>query len=562
MSRTHDHPHDSFSHAHDDGDGSPRATHGPSVHSHAHESAAHIHAHGHAHDHWHDEDEFHDHHGEDLSPEEQQELAERLWRLENVELRTVGVDIGSSTSHLMFAEVHLRRLSDALSSRFVVVRREVLWRSAIEITPYRADDTIDTDALEAFIERAYRDAGIRRDAIDSGAVILTGEALKRKNAEAIAHLFAAESGKFVCALAGHHMEASLAAHGSGAVAISRRNRSTVLNVDIGGGTSKFALIRDGEIVSTAAIAIGGRLVALDDAGRVTRLEEPGRFAAEAAGLQIALGEPVSPDARMRLVRYWVDALVRIVNGEEIADETARLFVTDPIVLREPIDSISFSGGVSEYVYGRERAAYQDLGAALGHELAAALGVGRIPHRLADPGEGIRATVIGASQFTVQLSGSTISVSNRSVLPLRNLPVVYPRIDLSQEITPEHVSRAIDAALRRMDVADAAVALGLRWPGDPLYRRLRVLAQGIAGAMAPFLEQRLPLVLLFDRDVGRTLGEILRRDLDVACDVISIDGMDLKEFDFVDIGEVVEASNVVPVVIKSLLFAGRESIPSR
>ncbi|MBT7954464.1 MAG: reactivating factor for ethanolamine ammonia lyase, partial [Rhodospirillaceae bacterium] len=154
--------------------------------------------------------------------EQREQLSDAIWSADNVEFTTVGVDVGSSTSHLMFAKVHLQRLSEALSSRFVVVGREIIWKSPILLTPYRPDYTIDADELKIFIDKAYKEAGLERDDIDSGAVILTGEALKRSNARAIADLFAAESGKFVCASAGHNLEALMAAHGSGAVELSRK----------------------------------------------------------------------------------------------------------------------------------------------------------------------------------------------------------------------------------------------------------------------------------------------------------------------------------------------------
>src|SRR3954467_6134175 len=204
------------------------------------------------------------------------EVNEVAWAADNVVLTTVGIDIGSSTSHLMFARVHLQRLSTALSSRFVVVERKVLWQSPILLTPYVADFTIDTQLLAAFINRSYADAGLTRGEVDSGAVILTGEALKRRNARAIADLFSEEAGKFVCASAGHHIECQMAAHGSGAVALSRGHNATLLNVDIGGGTTKFALIEKGRLLATAAIAIGGRLMVEDPKQGLLRIEEPAR----------------------------------------------------------------------------------------------------------------------------------------------------------------------------------------------------------------------------------------------------------------------------------------------
>src|SRR5712671_55745 len=213
---------------------------------------------------------------------------EAIWAADNVELTTVGIDIGSSTSHLMFAQVHLHRLGTALSSRFVVVNRRIIWQSPILLTPYLPDYTIDIDELSGFIGSCYQYAGIEPGDIDSGAVILTGEAIKRHNARAIADLFSEEAGRFVCASAGHHMECQLSAHGSGAVALSRGHNATLLNVDIGGGTTKFALIESGRIVATCAIAVGGRLVVEENGGSLTRIEPPVEDVARTLGIELAL----------------------------------------------------------------------------------------------------------------------------------------------------------------------------------------------------------------------------------------------------------------------------------
>src|ERR671927_121419 len=218
--------------------------------------------------HEHDEMDIHfpDHHvdvdgaaGEDERPE--------TWDFDNVELRTVGVDVGSSTSHLLFAHLHLQRLVQSLSSRFVVVERKVLHRSPILLTPYRPDGLIDVDALEAFVLGSYEEAGLERSDVDTGAVILTGAALERANARAVADLFAEEGGKFVCASAGHNLEGILAAHGSGAVALSR----------------------NGEVVETSAIHVGGRLVAVDDDERVTRIEPSASLVAQELGIRLEIG---------------------------------------------------------------------------------------------------------------------------------------------------------------------------------------------------------------------------------------------------------------------------------
>src|SRR5438105_9405071 len=108
---------------------------------------------------------------------------------DRIVLTSVGVDIGSSTSHLLFSRLELER-QDA---RYVTVKREVLYQSDILLTPYRGTTTIDGDVLGDFIDRQYHSAGLSREQVDTGALILTGVALLRHNARLIADLFAQEA---------------------------------------------------------------------------------------------------------------------------------------------------------------------------------------------------------------------------------------------------------------------------------------------------------------------------------------------------------------------------------
>src|SRR5712692_1496742 len=181
-----------------------------------------------------------------------------MWKSERISLTSVGIDIGSSTSHLIFSRLLLRRQGIALSSRFVVVNREILHESPILLTPYIDKTTIDTDKLNEFIHEAYLKAGMTPNDIDTGALIVTGEAAKKKNAEAISALFSAQAGKFVCATAGHNLEAILASYGSGAVHMTYHEGGdfTVMNVDVGGGTSKIAIVQQGKVIDTCALEVG------------------------------------------------------------------------------------------------------------------------------------------------------------------------------------------------------------------------------------------------------------------------------------------------------------------
>src|SRR5262245_35034844 len=199
--------------------------------------------------HVHDGEADHDHDDfEDGPPEENP-----LWIADHVTLRSVGIDIGSAGTQVIFSKVELRRMGEELTSRYYVVGRETLFRSPVALTPYQSEERIDDARLGTIIADAYAAASLTPGDIDTGVVILTGEALRRENAQAIAALLAAQGGDFVCATAGHHMEAMLAAYGSGAARVSSDQNQRILNIDIGGGTTKLALIERGRAIKTAAI---------------------------------------------------------------------------------------------------------------------------------------------------------------------------------------------------------------------------------------------------------------------------------------------------------------------
>ena len=446
-------------------------------------------------------------HVHELAPDARGELTEYIWKVENVELTTVGIDIGSSTSHLMFASVRLQRKTQALSSQFVVVERRVLWKSPILMTPFLPDGTIDADALGRFVAKCHEDSGLAPADVDTGAVILTGEAIKRVNARAIADVFSAEAGKFVTASAGHQLECVLAVHGSGAAAMSRERECAILNVDIGGGTTKMALAWRGEVLSTCAFEVGARVKAFD-------------------------------------ADTLADVVIGYIRGEAPKGIAKEVLLTEPLDRSVEPDLVTFSGGVSEYIYGREERDFGDAARAIAARILAAFRDGRIPIPLAVPREGIRATVIGASQFTVQVSGKTIHLGRGVKLPLRNVPVVTLE-DLAASGTAD----------------DEAIAVAIRWHGEPEYRSLRALAERISQGLVPSRRHAAaPLVLIADHDIGRSLGHILEEELGIGCPVLSIDGIRLRSFDYVDIGEVIRPADVVPVVIKSLIFAGGTHAP--
>lgn len=469
---------------------------------------------------------------------------------DEIRLVSVGVDIGSSTSHLVFSRIVLERLDN----RYIVSEREVLHESEVLLTPYLDDHSIDAAALGAFIERQYRLAGVDPQGIDTGALILTGVAVRRSNARAIADLFAAQAGKFVSVSAGDALETTLAAFGSGAAARSIRENARVMNIDIGGGTSKIAVCEHGELAGMTAADVGARIVSFDAEGRVRRIEEAGRRFAAEAGLALEIG--VRPDQALlaRMVERMADRLFGIVCNRDPDGASAALLRIDPLPPGRAPDVVTFSGGVSEYIYGLQPESYGDLGPQLARAILER--VRAWGPRIERPEQGIRATVVGASQYTIQVSGATIYVEPHELLPLKNTQVIVPRLALGDEVLDsEAIAAAVRAALRRFDLlqSEQPVALCYRWQESATFARMDAFCRGVAAGMATLLERGLPLVLVGEGDIGGLIGIHCKQELGLANPVVSIDGITLKEFDFIDIGALLDTSGAVPVVIKSLVF---------
>jgi ethanolamine utilization protein EutA len=503
------------------------------------------------------EDEFGDETEEMLMDEEHP-----MWRSERITLNSVGIDIGSSTSHLIFSRLTLRRQGVALSSRFVVINREIIHESPILLTPYVDKTTIDTNKLGDFIHEAYRNANLTPEDIDTGALIVTGEATKKKNAEAISALFSAEAGKFVCATAGHNLEAILAAYGSGAVHMTYHEGGdfTVMNVDVGGGTSKIAIVQSGKVIDSCAVEVGARLVAMDENGVINRLEDTALKIAKMAGVSLRLGDVMSEDDKEKFSKVLCDSLFAVMERGQLSPQVKDLLLTPNLDFTDPIHAVMFSGGVSEFIYGYEKRNLGDLGIQLGRRVRARanqLGGGNVPLRPAEVR--IRATVIGASQYTVQVSGNTIYLSHPDLLPLRNLLVVTPQFEQTEAIRATEIKNSVERALQRFDATDTerTVALAIRWELGPSYPLIRTLAEGLVGAMKPHIDHGQPLVLVFDADIAKLMGNIIERELVPGAGIISIDGIDLKDFDFIDIGQELPDAKAVPVVIKSLIFRQSE-----
>lgn len=466
---------------------------------------------------------------------------------ERIELLSVGVDIGSATSHMVFSKITVEKVG----TRYVTVGREAIYESPVMLTPYDRQDLIDRAALSEYVEAQFEAAGLRRDDVDTGALILTGVALDRANSRTIGDVFAREAGKMVAVSAGDNMECVLAAKGSGALERSERMTGVLLHIDIGGGTAKMVLCREGAPVAQLAVDVGARLVVTDDDGVIVRLEEAGARVGHALGTEFRLGLRITDEDKTRIAGYLVDELLK--SARITGDGKSPLLRGDPLPPFEA-GAVSFSGGVSEYIYRREEQTFSDLGPFLARAIHDRLS--RTDLELVEnPSAGIRATVLGASQYTVQLSGSTIYVSDYEGLPVRNVQVVAPQFDM-ENLSPEGIAEALRSSLAQFDLLDAEqpVAVSYLWSGLATYHRIDEFCEGISAGMAARTQDTdSAIVLVSEDDIGRLIGSHLATERAGGRPVVSVDCVDTGDFAFVDIGRPIAGSAAVPVVIKSLVF---------
>jgi ethanolamine utilization protein EutA len=326
----------------------------------------------------------------------------------------------------------------------------------------------------------------------------------------------------------------------------------VLHIDVGGGTTKLALIDRGSVVGLSAFAVGGRLVAADARGEWTRIDQSARLVGDDLSLDLSPRTLADQSVRRQIVQRMARVASDIITDAPLDPLARSLLLTEPLPRNIAPAALTFSGGVAEYLFGHESAQFGDIAQPLAHELARELGA-RSGLPLIDPGQRIRATVIGASQFTVQVSGKTIYLPDPYVLPVRNVPVVH--VTFAAEPDRKAIAAQIQSGLAELELDNLpGVTIAFTWRGDPEHSRLRAAAVAILEALRPLRDSIKILLVAIDGDIGKTFGRLIHRELNWPGKVICIDGVELHELDYVDLGALVAPPGVVPVVIKSLLFA--------
>ena len=442
------------------------------------------------------------------------------------ELLSVGLDVGTTSTQLIVSRLLVEnRASSFAVPEMEISQREILYKSPVYFTPLLDEYHMDGPGIRKLVEEEYRKAGIDRKQVDTGAVIITGETSRKENAHTVLEALTGLAGDFVVAAAGPDLESVLAAKGAGAVELSERTGKTVLHMDIGGGTSNLALIRDGEILRTGCLNVGGRLVKLTESGCVTYVSPV------LAGIsRMKVGDTPTVEELRDLARLLTQALemaagLREAEGllEVLSTREAERSWTPP---QEPV-VLSFSGGVADCI-GKDYPplAFGDIGPVLGRYIRESL-MCRGEYALGE--ETIRATVIGAGCHSAQLSGSTVFHQNIT-FPLKNLAV--KNIAGPEEMVP----------------GEEPVVYGMRGIPEPSYREIVELAQTIARRLEG------PVLICLEQDMAKALGQALSLRLPKDTPILCIDRVKASEGSYLDIGSPV--SHAFPVVVKTLVLGGK------
>lgn len=483
------------------------------------------------------------------------------------ELLSVGIDAGTTTLQIVFSRLHVQdvaRLGQV--PRLQVNAKAVIYQSPVTLTPLLSPTAVDVAALTAIVRAAYAAAGVTPDQIETGAVIVTGEIARASNADAILAALSHLAGDFVVSVAGPAVEAQIAGRGAGAAEYSARHYAQVTNVDIGGGTANAAIFRNGAHLSSSALAAGGRQLVIErTSGIVRHIAPPGRMVVEHLGLPLREGGRADLGSVERFCNCMAELTADLVEGE-VSDLGRHLQLLPPLAGAGESSTLFFSGGVGTYYY--EPVEIRDLGDALRHDDVGPLFAQCLRlhprirrHNVQRPAETLRATVMGASSQTVTLSGSTIWVAP-GTLPLRNLPVVRPRLEAEELADAGRLAEALHAAEGRWDVAGgtgtgrstSCLALALDLPPRLNHAGLMAIAAGVvqhAGTHST-QGQAAPVILVLEQDYAQVLGQsvhALRPDLPL----IVVDQIGLDEGDYIDIGQPMLGGRVVPVSVKTLIF---------
>lgn len=470
-------------------------------------------------------------------------------------LTSVGIDIGTSTTQLIFSHITIVNMANAISvPRIEILDTDVFYKSPIYFTPLLNDLDIDADGVKKIVTDEYKKAGMEPDDIDTGAVIITGESARKENANDVLEAMSDLAGDFVVATAGPDLESVLAARGAGADWMSDENRTTICNLDIGGGTTNLAVFSRGNLEGTSCLDIGGRLIKVSKEGKITYIYHKVEKLAKDHGLAMHVGDIADKDKIRKLCDIMARHLAVAIGIGAPDAEHDSLYTNDGKIIdfKHKVEGVTFSGGVSDIVYnpvaGGDPFRYGDIGPILGDAINDCPDFRNVKRYQSV--ETIRATVVGAGSHTTNVSGSTINY-DKHTLPIKNVPIIRVKQEVEDDL--ELFEKTLQERIQVYDSGNTGEIIGVGMSGSNYehFDDIQALAKSILRGFKNYKNR--PIVVVLENDIAKVLGNAIKAYMEEDQPLICIDSIFVRDGDYVDIGVPVASGHVVPVITKTLIF---------
>jgi len=473
------------------------------------------------------------------------------------EILSVGIDIGTTTTQVIFSKLFVEDTASYFSVPNVsIIDKKVVYKSQIYFTPFNSGTEIDGEGVKKIVESEFRRAGFSPEDTRTGAVIITGESARKKNANTVAEYLSGLAGDFVVSTAGPDLESIIAGKGSGAQQYAIEHHCTVANLDIGGGTTNMVLFDGDEVIAKGCLDIGGRLIRVDPDLTVRYISDKVKMLAENLKIGLAEGQKTNVDSLQRITQKMAQILEQAL-GFAKPDGMLKYLQTQgstPFISVKPVQFLCFSGGVADCIYnsGSNFFQYGDIGVLLGKSIRESALLSKIG--VIRPEETIRATVVGAGTYTTTLSGSTITYT-RDIFPLKNIPVLSFSAGEEQACFSGDKGKGLLAERIGWFLEQSGsnrLLLGFKGKKDPGFAEIKQLAACIASSVEMTLPVNVPVIVVVEKDMAKALGQSIAGCLNKKRPVVCLDGIRVTQGDYIDMGKPINGT-VIPVVVKTLIF---------